>query len=114
MLEIRSAGADPQLPAVLLVSPPVSSDCKTLAASSAREGLRSVFPLVVSLECSEVLEGFRPGMVDVVLAPVGAAVAGELQHGGRLGPSQRFRALPVLRPVSPHMHLGSRSADSVR
>jgi len=90
VLEIRSTRAKPHLAAVLLVRPPVPSYCKGLAAFPALEGLDAVLPLVVSLESPEVLQGFRPGVVDVVLAPEGTAVARELEQCHGLCPLERI------------------------
>ena len=75
MLEVRATSAVPELAAVLLVSPPVPPHGEGLAALAAHEWLDAVLPLVVSLKGPEVLEGLRPGVVDVVPAPRGAAVA---------------------------------------
>ncbi|RAL43089.1 hypothetical protein DM860_009871 [Cuscuta australis] len=105
VLEVRAASAVPELPAVLLVGAPVPADRKGLTALAARERLDPVLPLVVGLEGPEVLEGLRPRVVDVVPAPRRAAVARQPQHCRRLRPPQRLRALSVLRPVAPHVHL---------
>ena len=95
MLEIRPTRAKPHLAAVLLVRPPVPSHREGLAAFPALEGLHAVLPLVVSLESSEVLQGFCPGVVDVVLAPEGATVAREFEHGHGLCPLERIRPFSV-------------------
>nr|GMD65267.1 thylakoid lumenal 19 kDa protein, chloroplastic [Ipomoea batatas] len=73
VLEIRAADAKPNLAAVLLVGAPVALDGEGLAAFAAHEGLGSVLALVVGLQGSEVLQGAGAGVVDVVLAPWGAA-----------------------------------------
>ena len=56
VLEIRPTDTEPQLPAVLLVRPPVTSHRKRLPALPAPERLRPVLPLVVRLEGPEVLQ----------------------------------------------------------
>jgi len=80
VLEVGATNAVPQLAAVLLVGPPVPPHGEGLAALAAHEGLDAVLPLVVRLECPEVFQGLRPGVVDVVPAPRGAAVARQPQH----------------------------------
>lgn len=81
MLEIGAAGAVPELAAVLLVSAPVSLDGEGFAAGfTADKGLGAVLALVVGLKSAEVLERLGAGVVDVVLAALGAAVAREAQH----------------------------------
>lgn len=105
MLEVRPATAVPELATVLLVGSPVATHSERLAALSAHEGLDPVLALVVGLEGAEVLERLRPWVVDVVLAARRTAVARQPQHGRRLRPPQRLGSSPVLRPVSPHVHL---------
>lgn len=56
VLEIRAANAEPELPAVLLVCPPVTSYCKWLPTFPAPERLRAVLALVMCLQGSEVLQ----------------------------------------------------------
>lgn len=74
VLEIRAADAEPELSAVLLVRPPVSSHRKRLAAFPATEWLRAVFPLVMCLQSPEVFQRPRPRVSYVVPAALGAAV----------------------------------------
>ena len=105
VLEIGAAGAVPELPAVLLVRPPVAFDGEALGALPAGEGLRAVLALVVRLEGSEVLERLRARVVDVVLAPLRAAVARQPQHCRGLSPFQRVWPFSELGSVSPHVHL---------
>lgn len=83
VLEIGPADAEPELPTVLLVGAPVSSNRKGLPALVAHERLGAVLALVVSLEGAEVLERLRPRVVDVVLAALSAAVAWHSKHGRR-------------------------------
>jgi hypothetical protein len=105
VLEVGAAGAEPALAAVLLVRAPVALDGEGLGAAAAAEGLGAVLALVVRLQGAEVLERARAGVGDVVLAPRRAAVARQLQHRRRLRALERVRALPVLAPVAPHVHL---------
>ena len=105
VLEVGAAGAVPELAAVLLVGAPVAAHGEGLAALAAHEGLDAVLPAVVRLQRAEVLERPRPRVVDVVPAPRRAAVARQPQHRRRLRAPQRLRALAVLRPVAPHVHL---------
>lgn len=105
VLEVGAAGAVPELATVLLVGSPVALDSERLAALAAGEGFGAVLALEVGLEGAEVLEGLSPGVVDVVLTALGAAIARQPQHRRRLCPFQRVRALPVLRSVAPHVHL---------
>jgi hypothetical protein len=105
VLEVGAAGAVPELAAVLLVGAPVAAHGEGLAALAAHEGLDAVLAAVVRLQRAEVLERPRPRVVDVVPAPRRAAVARQPQHRRRLRAAQRLRALAVLRPVAPHVHL---------
>ena len=105
VLEVGPAGAEPSLAAVLLVRAPVALDGEGLGAAAAAEGLGAVLALVVRLQGAEVLERPRPRVPHVVLAPRRAAVARQLQHRQRLRALERLRALPVLAPVAPHVHL---------
>nr|GLL32151.1 hypothetical protein DM860_009871 [Ipomoea trifida] len=73
VLEVGAADAEPEAPAVLLVGLPVASHREGLRALAARELLRPVLPLVVSLQRPEVLQGLRLRVADVVLAPLRAA-----------------------------------------
>lgn len=75
VLEVGAADTEPELAAVLLVGSPVSPHGEGLLAVAAREGLGSVLALVVSLQCSEVLQRPRPRMRYVVPTPFCAAVA---------------------------------------
>ena len=81
VLEIGAAGAEPELPAVLLVGAPVAAHRERLGALAARERLQAVLALVVGLERAEVLE--RPGarVEYAVPAARGAAETREPQHG---------------------------------
>lgn len=83
MLEIGTTDAEPQLPTVLLVGAPVSSNRKGLSTLVAYEGLGPMLSFVVGLESAEVLERLRSWVVDVVLATLSAAVAWDSQHGRR-------------------------------
>lgn len=105
VLEVGAAGAVPELAAVLLVGSPVPPHRESLAAFPAHERLDAVLPLVMSLQGSEILERFGSGMVDVVPAAWRAAVARQPEHRRRLRSPQRLRPFPVLRSVTPHMHL---------
>ena len=105
VLELGAAEAVPELAAVLLVRAPVALDGEGLAAAAAAEGLEAVLALVVRLQGAEVLERLGARVVDVVAAPRRTAVARQPEHRRRLDAAQRLRALPVLRPVAPHMHL---------
>lgn len=105
VLEVRPANAVPELSTVLLVGSPVAPDSERLATLAAHEGLDPMLALVVCLQRPEVLERLRPRVVDVVPATGCAAVAGKPEHAGRLCASQRLGAFPVLRSMSPHMHL---------
>ena len=101
VFKIRATYAEPKLPAVLLVGPPVPSHGEGLAASAAREGPGSVLALVVGLQGSEVLERARSWVVDVVFAPLGAAVAWQPHQRRRCHlqaccAAERLRALAVL------------------
>lgn len=105
VLELGAAEAVPEPAAVLLVGAPVALDGEGLAAAAAEEGLEAVLALVVRLQGAEVLERLGARVVHVVPAPRRAAVARQPQHRRRLDAAQRLRALPVLRPVAPHVHL---------
>jgi len=105
VLEVGAAGAEPPLAAVLLVRAPVALDGEGLGAAAAAEGLGAVLALVVRLQGAEVLERPRARVRHVVLAPRRAAVARQLQQRQRLRPLERLRALAVLAPVAPHVHL---------
>ena len=105
VLELGAAEAVPELAAVLLVRAPVALDGQWLSAAAAAEGLGAVLALVVGLQGAEVLERPRPRVVDVVAATRRAAVARQPEHRRRLHAAQRLRALAVLRPVTPHVHL---------
>jgi hypothetical protein len=105
VLEVGAAGAEPALAAVLLVRAPVALDGEGLGAAAAAEGLGAVLALVVRLQGAEVLERPRARVRHVVLAPRRAAVARQLQQRQRLRPLERLRALAVLAPVAPHVHL---------
>eukprot|EP01018_Ginkgo_biloba_P026390 Gb_38639 [translate_table: standard] len=105
MLEIGATDAKPQLTAVLLVGPPISAHGKRLAALAAREGFYPVLPLVVRLQCAEILEGFRTRVVYVIPAPLCTAVTRQAEYSRRLRSSQRLGAFSVLRSMSPHVHL---------
>lgn len=105
VLEVGPANAVPELPAVLLMSPPVAPDRERLATLAAHERLDTMLALVVRLQCPEVLERLCPWVVNVVPATRRAAVAGKPEHACWLCASQRLGAFPVLRSMPPHMHL---------
>lgn len=105
VFEVGAADAKPELAAVLLVGPPVAAHGERLAALAAHEGLDAVLPLVMRLQGAEVFQWLRARVVNVVAASRSAAVARQAQHGRRLRSSERFRTLPVLRSVPPHVHL---------
>lgn len=84
VLKIRPTSAKPKFPTVLLMSPPIPSNSEGFAALSASEGLQTVLPLVVGLQGAEVLERLGLGVGNVVLAPMDAAVAWELQRDSGL------------------------------
>lgn len=81
VLKIRTADAEPELAAVLLVRPPVSPHRKRLAAFPAPEGLCAMLPLVMRLKSPEVLERPRPRVIYVVPTALGAAVARKTEYG---------------------------------
>lgn len=105
MLEVRTAGAVPQFPAVLLMGPPVAFDGEGLPALAAHERLGAVLPLVVGLEGPEIFERLGSWVVDVVLTALRTAVAWQPKHRCWLCALQRVWALSIFRSVSPHMHL---------
>lgn len=105
MLEVRTAGAVPQFPAVLLMGPPVAFDREGLPALAAHERLGAVLPLVVGLEGPEIFERLGSWVVDVVLTALRTAVAWQPKHRCWLCALQRVWALSIFRSVSPHMHL---------
>lgn len=84
VLEIGTTNTQPAAAAVLLVGPPVAFHGEALAALPACKPLCAMLPLVMGLEGSEVLEGFGPGVVYVVLATFFAAVAWDPLHGSWL------------------------------
>lgn len=105
VLEVRPAGAEPALAAILLVGPPVALDGQQLPALPAGEGLHPVLPLVMGLESPEILQRLGPRVVYIVPATLFAAVARDTQHRPRLRPLERLRSSSILRPVTPHVHL---------
>ncbi len=105
MLEVGTTSAVPQLSAVLLVGPPVTSNSKCLTTFSTHEWLDSVLPLVMRLQGAEVLQWFGPRVFDIVAASLRTTVAGKAKHCCRLCASQRFRSFSVLRSMAPHVHL---------
>ncbi|ERM98922.1 hypothetical protein AMTR_s00114p00100760 [Amborella trichopoda] len=107
MLKIRTANAEPEAAAVLLMCAPVAADCKWFGTLSACMGLLGgVFAAEVSLESAEVFEGAGTGVGDVILAIGEAAEAGEPKGGrGWLGATQGVWSLAVLGAVAPHVHL---------
>ncbi|PPD81260.1 hypothetical protein GOBAR_DD21807 [Gossypium barbadense] len=80
VLEIRPANAKPELPAVLLVCPPIPSHCKGLTAFSALERLCSMLSLVMCLQSSEILQWSRPWVIYIVFATLSTAVTRKSQH----------------------------------
>jgi hypothetical protein len=105
VLEVGTTSAVPQLSAVLLVGPPVTSNSKCLTTFSTHEWLDSVLPLVMRLQGAEVLQWFGPRVFDIVAASLRTTVAGKAKHCCRLCASQRFRSFSVLRSMAPHVHL---------
>jgi hypothetical protein len=112
VLEVGAADAEPELAAVLLVRAPVPAHGEPLPAAPARVGPRAVLAPVVRLQRAEVLERPRARVLDVVAAPLRAAVAGQAhqrrrrrRRAHRDRAAQGLRALAVLRPVAPHVHL---------
>ena len=76
VLEIGAAGAEPELPAVLLVGAPVATHSEGLHATPpARVRLRPVLPLEVRLQSPQILERLRACVPHVIPAPHHAAVA---------------------------------------
>ena len=107
VLEVGAAGAEPALAAVLLVRAPVALDGEGLGAAAAGEALVAVLAPVVRLQRAEVLERARARVRHAVAAPRRAAVARQLEQRQRrrLRAPERLRALAVLAPVAPHVHL---------
>jgi hypothetical protein len=111
VLEVGAADAEPELAAVLLVSAPVAAHGEPLPAAPARVGPRAVLAPVVRLQRAEVLERPCARVLDVVAAALRAAVAGQAHQRRRWRRAHRdraaqgLRALAVLRPVAPHVHL---------
>ncbi|GER41103.1 glyceraldehyde-3-phosphate dehydrogenase A [Striga asiatica] len=92
VLEIRATRTIPQLPAVLLVGPPVTAHGKGFSAFAADKGLDAVLPFVVGLKGAEVFKGLGTWVVNVVAAAWGATVAREPEHGSWLRASKGFGA----------------------
>ncbi|KAF3792641.1 hypothetical protein EJ110_NYTH11219 [Nymphaea thermarum] len=113
VLEIRAADTVPELPTVFLMGPPVTLHRKGLGALPAPVGLVPMLPLVVRLECPEVLKRPCPRVIYVVLAALNAAVARQPQHGRRLCPSQRFRPFPVHGSMPPHVTSASQNSADI-
>lgn len=111
MLEIGTTDAKPALAAVLLVGSPVTFDGQQLPTLAAREGLDTVLPFVVSLKRSEVLERLGSRVLYVVLASLCAAIARNPCHHSWLRSLQRLSPSPILRSMSPHVHLFSISVQ---
>jgi len=106
VLEIWATAAIPELPTVLLMGAPVAPDSKGFVALAAHERLDSVLAFVMCLKSAEVLQRFGPGMIYIISAPLRTAVAWKSQqYCCRLRASQWFWPFPVLRSMSPHMHL---------
>jgi len=111
VLEVGAADAEPELAAVLLVRAPVAAHGEPLAAAAARVRPRAVLAPVVRLQRAEVLERPRPRVLDVVPAPLRAAVARQphqrrrRRRAHRDGAAQGLGPLAVLRTVAPHVHL---------
>ncbi|KAF3787314.1 hypothetical protein EJ110_NYTH23416 [Nymphaea thermarum] len=111
VLEIRAAGAVPELAAVLFMGAPVTPHSEGLGALPALVWLVPVLPLVVGLKGSEILQRPRPRVVYVILATLHAAVAWQPQHGRRLRPSQRLRPSSVYGSMTPHVHLQNTNSN---
>lgn len=75
VLEIRSTKAIPKLTAVLLMCPPVTSDCQGLSTFATFERLDAMLSLVMRLQCTKILKGLSTRVVDIVPASSCAAVA---------------------------------------
>jgi len=75
VLEIRTTTAIPQLPTILLMSPPVPFHCECFRTFSAHKRLSPMLSFVMGLECSEILQWLCPRVVDVVFAALSTAVA---------------------------------------
>lgn len=105
VLEVRPTVAEPKLPAVLLMGSSIALDGQELAALAARKWLHPMLPLVMSLQLAEVLEWLRARTLDVVPAPRWATMARDDTYGPGLSSPQRLWPLPILRSMSPHVHL---------
>lgn len=105
VFEIWATAAIPKLPTILFMGSPISFDSQSFATFSAHKWLGSMLSFVVGLEGSKVLQWLGSWMVDVVLAPLSAAITWQPQHCCWLCSSQGFWALSVLRSMPPHVHL---------
>ncbi len=105
VLELGTTGAVPQFSAILLVGTPVASNGERLATFAAHEGLDSVLSFVMRLQSAEVLQWLGSRVCDVVATSLRTTVARKAKHGCGLCASQRLRSFPVLRSMTPHMHL---------
>jgi len=96
MFEVGATNAEPAFAAVFLVGSPVTFHGQRLGALAAREGLGAMLPLEVRLKRAKVLERLRTWVVDVVLAPSRATVAGNVQQGSWMGSLQRVWSSAIL------------------
>lgn len=95
----------PELPTILLVSPPIASHCKGFTAFPTHERLDPMLPLVMRLKRSEIFQRLRSRVIDVVPAPCRTAVTRQPKHRCWLCSPQRLWSFSVLRSMPPHMHL---------
>lgn len=96
MFEVGATNAEPAFAAVFLVGSPVTFHGQRLRALAAREGFRAMLPLEVRLKRAKVLQRLRTWVLDVVLAPSRATVAGNVQQRSWVGSLKRVRSSPIL------------------
>jgi len=96
MFEVGATNAEPAFAAILLVGSPVTFHGQRLRALAARKGLGAMLPLEMRLKRSKVLQWLRTWVLDVVLAPSRATVAGNVQQRSWMGSLQRVWSSAIL------------------